>query len=455
MTTASLATLFQPPRPPAALPKLSLWQYTKILRRNVIETWPDCAYEQELFRLDIFGQQNLLINAPAGIEHVLVHNAANYRRTAPTLRILGPVLGEGLVLSDGDQWRTQRRILAPRFTPRITSTLTGYFVASGASAVTRMEAEMDKPIDLLPALQHVTLETVSRSLFSLQMTHHEAALRRMTTRYVATLGRFYLSDLLLPRWIPTWSDLRRWLTHIAWARVIDAVIEEHQTNRSQDTPQDLFDVLLAARDPSTGRGFSHTELRDQIATLIVTGHETTALALFWACFLLASASGVQERVAAEVQDIEFEPERDDGALSRLIYARAVISEALRLYPPVHLISREAISDDHCAGVTIPAGSVVMVAPWVLHRHRRFCPDPDAFDPERFLGSAPAAYTYVPFGAGPRICIGQHFALAEATIILAMMIQHFRITRADSEPVLPIGSNLTYPSRAAPFWLKRR
>ena len=189
--------------------------------------------------------------------------------------------------------------------------------------------------------------------------------------------------------------------------------------------------------------------------MIAAGHATTAVALFWALFLVASAHSVQTRIAAEVAPIDLGPEC--AALTRLVYTRATVQEALRLYPPAYGIFRVARKSEEAGGIAIPKGAIVMVAPWLLHRHRRFWPDPDRFDPTRFLPGAaqPDRFVYLPFGIGPRVCIGAQFALTEATLVLARLVQAFEIRRADSRSVTPVAAITVRPDHPPPFHLRRR
>ena len=221
-------------------------------------------------------------------------------------------------------------------------------------------------------------------------------------------------------------------------------------------PRDLFDLLLAARDPETGQAFSPAQLRDQAATMIMAGHKTTAVALSWGLYLLALAPDVQDRAAAEAQDAGTDP---DGAprFDRLAYTRAVIDEAMRLYPPAYVIVRAAREPDEVAGVRIRLGDLIVVSPWLLHRHRRRWSDPDAFDPERFMPGAPGMkrYAYLPFGVGPRVCIGAHFALTEAVLVLPPLLKSFRIELASTLPVMPVAIVTTQPDHQPPFRLLPR
>jgi cytochrome P450 len=225
--------------------------------------------------------------------------------------------------------------------------------------------------------------------------------------------------------------------------------------RDHGLPRDLLDSLIAARDPETGQGFSPAQLRDQVATMILAGHETTALALFWSLYLLALSPAAQERVAGEAETL------GSGAggsqLSGLTYTRAVVDEAMRLYPPAYVIVRTVRQAERFAGVDVNARDLVIISPWVLHRHRRRWHAPDVFNPERFLPGAPAVdrFSYLPFGAGPRVCIGAHFALTEATLVLSELVRTFRIEVAGTRPVLPVAIVTTQPDQAPLFRLHRR
>jgi cytochrome P450 len=198
-------------------------------------------------------------------------------------------------------------------------------------------------------------------------------------------------------------------------------------------------------------------LRDQLATLLLAGHQTTAVTLFWALTLLAQAPAEQERVAAEVATRDFGEDAATETLGNLPQTRAVVNETLRLYPAAFTMAREAIAADEAGGIAIPRGALILIAPWVLHRHRRHWRDPDAFDPSRFLPGAPPPerFAYLPFGTGPRVCVGAQFALAEATLVLGALIRDFRVELIGREPVLPVGIVTTQPDHAPWFRLSRR
>jgi unspecific monooxygenase len=239
--------------------------------------------------------------------------------------------------------------------------------------------------------------------------------------------------------------------------LIDEVMQARLAVPPSDTPRDLFDLLQAARDPETGQGFSREQLRDQVATMILAGHETTAVTLFWSLVLLAGAQDEQERVADEARGVDVMPDDAMEVVPRLVRTRAVISEALRLYPPAFTLVREAIGPDRVGTIDVRRGSVLMIAPWVLHRHRRYWRDPDAFDPSRFMPDAlpPERFAYLPFGAGPRVCVGAQFALVEATLVLAMLVREFRVVLDDPMPVVPVAIVTTQPDHPPAFRLSSR
>jgi cytochrome P450 len=447
---------FVPPCPPIPETDPGWFRTFATLRRNALQMWPREAYEKDSLVQPFLGRKRFLINTPDAIHHVLIDNAANYTRTPATIRILRPIVGDGLFLSEGDDWRHQRRTIAPALAPRIIPMLVRHVASTTAPVVARLAASADKPVDLLAIMQFLALDIAARSMFSLEMQQHGAALRAMIVRFGERLGRPYFFDMMLPVGIPTWHDLARRRFRSEWIALMDAIIASRLAALPSDGPRDLFDVLLAARDPETGAAFSRAQLRDQVATMLVAGHETTALTLFWSLYLLASAPSEQERVFEEVRDFDLSVDSAASALPKLTVTRAVVDEALRLYPPAFVMVRKAIGPDRIGEFAIPPGSMVMIAPWVLHRHARLWKDPQAFNPSRFLGEQkPNRFAYLPFGAGPRVCVGAQFALAEATLVLATLIQRFGMSLADTEPVIPVGVVTTQPNRPAPFRVNTR
>jgi len=420
----------------------------------VLTMWPEAAYHDEVLVRQFFGRKNFLLNAPDAIHHVLVDNHANYRRTPASIRILRPIAGDGLLLSSGDTWKLQRRTVAPALGPRVMPLLCGHIMASTNAALD--DLGLEQSIDLQAFLQNLTLDIAGRSMFSLETRQHGAAMRRLLNEFGDRFARPHLFDLLLPASIPTLRDWRRARFSKRWMHLIEAMMGERAASpdRAGDKPRDLFDLLTSARDPESGAGFSPAELRDQIATLILAGHETTAVTLFWACVLLAKADWVQDWLADELAGIDL---ADESVPVRLIRTRAVVNETLRLFPAAFTLVRETVQPDRIGDLHLPRRSVVMIAPWVLHRHHAYWADPGAFDPLRFMPEAPPPprFAFMPFGAGPRICVGAQFAMAEAVLVLASLVQRFRLGLAGSRPVMPIAVVTTQPDHAPIFQLSRR
>jgi cytochrome P450 len=423
---------------------------------NILATYPERAFQDDAVARPFYGRLSLLINAPQDIRRVLVENDAGYRRTRATIRIIRPMLGDGLFVSHGRSWRRQRRATAPAFAPNSVPTFARATAHAVAEAGMRLAGDGGaREVDLLDWLQHLALDVASRALFSMPIGPFGAGLRQGIVDYGLRHSTAGFLDFVFPRWVPSPRDLGRLWFHWHWMRNIDQLVAARASS-SCNAP-DLFTLLLNHHDQITGRRFTRRELRDQVATLIVAGHETTALALFWSFYLLSLSPEWQERVAAEAASHDLGPEGDAEAVASLVVARAVVKEALRLYPPAFLIVREALVSDHLARREVPAGTVVMIAPWVLHRHRRLWNDPDSFDPTRFLPGAPAPdrFAFMPFGAGPRVCIGASLAMTEAILVLAEIARRYRITLADDHPVLPVGIVTTQPNRRVLFRLSAR
>jgi cytochrome P450 len=453
----SAQALLVPAAPPRPKTELSLTGFLRAIRTNALTIWPEEAYETDVLRQSFVGRQRLLLNHPDAVHHVLVGNASNYRRSRIGVRLLRPITGDGLLLSEGDEWRHQRRTVAPALAPRVMPMLTRHIAAGTAAAMARLDAAADGPVDLLRAMQSLTLDIAGQSMFSLEMAQFGDAMRAAVEHFHVYHAKPHFLDLLLPAAIPSPRDFGRRRFSRDWMALMERITDARLQAPPAETPRDLFDLLLAARDPETGEGFGRHQLRDQLATLLLAGHQTTAATLFWALTLLAQAPGEQERVAAEATGRSFAVNDAAATLGDLPRTRAVINEALRLYPSAFAIAREAIEPDIAAGIAIPRGAMVMVAPWVLHRHRRLWRDPDAFDPSRFLPDAPppARFSYLPFGTGPRVCVGAQFALAEATLVLGALIRQFRVELIERRPVLPVGIVTTQPDHAPLFRLIRR
>ncbi len=439
-----------PPHPPVATRLRSQAEAFFTLRRNPLELWGALAYEEDIIAGRFLGRGQMMLNAPDAIRHVLVTNAANYRRNLATHRVLAPILGEGLFLAEGEAWRHQRRTIAPALAPRTMPMLATHVRAATAAKLAELEPLAHRPVELLPHMQSLALSIAGQSMFSVEMAGFGAELRTLITQYGLRLAQPGPFDLVFPATWRTPQDRARAAFRAQWVAFLDRLIEARRaTPTDPGAARDLFDLLDSARDPQTGEGFTHAQLRDEVSTMILAGHETTAVTLFWCLYLAALYPDAQETIAHEAAGAT-EP-------ADLPHTRAHIDEALRLYPPAFLIVREAIAADEVAGRAIAPGTVITVSPWVLHRHRRLWTDPLAFDPARFLPGAtpPDRFAYMPFGAGPRICVGASFAITEAVLVLSAVLARFRIAFAGAGTVLPLGRVTTQPDRPVRFVLSPR
>jgi cytochrome P450 len=445
-----------PPSPPRAPETMNAFGRMAAMRRSAIETWGQRAYEEDIVQGRFFGRSSFILNTPDAIRHVLVDNYENYTRTPVGIRVLRPLVGEGLLIAEGRAWKYQRRTLAPAFTPRAVAPLVPHMIAATDEAIAKLQGSCGAPVDLREAMQRMTLEIAGRTMFSFEMGSHGAALRDFVMEYGDRLARPHFLDLLLPVGWPSPQDFSRARFRKRWTRFVAMLMAERRAAGKNEgaPPRDLFDLMGAARDPESGEAFTDEQLGDQVATMILAGHETTATALFWSLYLLALDPATQERLAAEVKGAAV-----DGtvAIERLKFTRAVVDETMRLYPPAFLIARSATAADTIAGLPVRKHDLILIAPWLLHRHEKLWSEPNAFIPSRFMPGAPPPdrFAYLPFGVGARVCIGAHFALVEATLALAKLIGAFRVELLDKQPVMPVGVVTTQPDRSPMFRITRR
>jgi cytochrome P450 len=445
-----------PPSPPRPTRELGPLARMAAMRTSAIATWGQRAYEEDIIQGRFFGHASFILNTPDAIRHVLVDNYENYTRTPTGIRVLRPMLGEGLLLAEGRAWKHLRRTLAPAFTPRAVATLVPHMISAIDETVAGLATSSAVPLDLFQIMQRMTLEIAGRTMFSFGMERHGKALRDFVIEYGSRLARPHFLDLALPLSWPTPQDISRHFFRKRWTRFVAMLIAERRAAGKNEgaPPRDLFELMVAARDPETGEAFSDAQLGDQVATMILAGHETTATTLFWSLYLLSLDPATQEELAAEARSAAANGSLD---VEKLTFTRAVIDEAVRLYPPAFLIARAASGPDSIAGRPVKPKDVILIAPWLLHRHEKLWQEPNTFMPARFMPGAPVAdrYAYLPFGVGARVCIGAHFALVEATLALARIVGTFHVELADNAPVMPVGVVTTQPDRSPLFRIRRR
>lgn len=462
MTDTIDAPLFRPPAPKPLQEPPGLLAFLLALRRNPLTTWTERHFEEPVITGDGVLGRITVVNHPPLIRHILLDNAANYRKDDLQLRVLAPGLGRGLLTAEGEEWRLQRRTIAPLFTPR---TVAGFFPAMVDAAERLVRRWQRRPegrgVDISLEMTRVTLDVLERTIFTQGVARDPDSLGRAITRYFEGLGRIDPVDIFgLPDWVPR---IGRWRARPAirfFEELVGELIENRKAllARGEPAPHDLLSLLLEAADPETGRGLSDLELSANIVTFIGAGHETTANALSWSIYLLSQDERARGRIEREVDEVLGDGPFEPHHLDRLVFTKAVLEEAMRLYPPAPFLSRAAINDDRIGDLHIPAGTVVTVAPYVLHRHRRLWDEPDAFRPERFLPEERGRidrFAYLPFGAGPRVCIGLSFSLQEAVIVLATIVRAVRLDLKEGHEVAPLHRITLRPHNGLPMRLTHR
>ncbi|WP_210484925.1 cytochrome P450 [Microvirga antarctica] len=462
MDTLTDLPAFHPPVPTPRQDSPGLIGLLLALRRNPLTTWTERHFREKVIVGDGVLGRIMVANDPAIIRHVLVDNAGNYRKDDLQMRVLAPGLGRGLLTADGEEWRLQRRTMAPLFTPR---NVAGFHPAMNEAAdrlVRRWRRRPDgRIVDVSLDMTRVTLDVLERTIFTSGISRNPDALGRAITRYFEGLGRIDPVDIFgLPAWIPRIGRLRARPAIRFFEEMVRDLIAARKTllAQGQPAPRDLLTLLLEAADPETGKGLSDLDVNANIVTFIGAGHETTANALSWSLYLISQDERVRTLIEAEIDRVLSPGPIVADQIERLVYTRAVIEEAMRLYPPAPFLSRAAIADDDAGGFAIPAGTVVTIAPYVLHRHETLWRDPSAFRPERFLSPQREEidrFAYLPFGAGPRVCIGATFALQEAIIVLASIVRSVRLDLAPGHDVDPLHRITLRPRHGMPMMLKAR
>ena len=419
---------------------------------NMIGAWSEADFDTLMTPYTFLGQPGLVVSDPAGVKHVLGVQAARYQRPFQMRRLLQPIVGEGLLLTEGEVWRRQRKALAPAFTPKSVEALLPHFIAA-AGALADGLAGQDRA-NLSETFHRATLDAVLRALFSRPAAGEGAQLAAIARGYLQGRANVNLFDLLARA--PGdfgFAERPRIAQGARWMSAVAALIEDRKIAAPRAQGGDLLDSLLAVRDED-GAHLPDSEIRDQCGTMLAAGFETTSRLLFWTAYLLALDPKTQTRVRAEI--LAFPPDRirtlDD--LSAWPLTRSVLMEALRLYPPAPLMSRQAIAEDEVQGCKVSPGQFITISPWLIHRHRKLWDQPTAFLPERFLGH-PSPWgidAFMPFGAGPRVCIGASFAMAESQILLGGLLSRFEIAMGDDRPVIPTAKISLGPDHEPDFSL---
>lgn len=422
--------------------------------KNPIAALPRAVYEERVYRRSIPGQPVYLMD-PVAIRAVLVDHAEHFPQGGLFQRMLRPVWGKGLAVAEGADWRWQRHASAPAFRPAQMKALAPRMRHAAETALARWHASPDETVfDIAQESAGVTFDIVLDTILSGGDDIDRATARSRIAAFMAQLAPMRLSYFL----VPDSFHAGRAVTHSDDARRLRDDVERMIRRRRDAPPRgDLVDLLMTAADPETGQPMDDGTLRDNLLGFIVAGHETSAVALAWSLYLVSQHAPTEERLCAEIAEVTgggpVEGEHVDG----LVFTRQVIQEAMRLYPPAHTLTRVCARTTEVGGVTIRKGTRVVLPIYALHRHRMWWRDPDSFDPDRFAPGTPPLdrHLYMPFGAGPRICVGAASALTELVVTLATLIRGARFALVAGHHVWPIAELALRPEGGLPMRVRRR
>lgn len=424
----------------------------------------------DVVRLQILGGPLFILRGAEQVKHVLISSQDNYVKS-DHYELMWRLLGMGLVTNEGASWQRQRSLVQPMFAQRHLVPFAEHMVAAAAASL----ADWDRRfagggrVDVAREMTDMTLDIVGRALLGQDVTALDAGFASASARANQMIGAAGRSPInvvgtRLPGLTPGRAfklQFPRWRAHTAAVDVMDRVVDELIDRRVRDPRpgrDDLLGLLIVARDDLTGEPMSRTQIRDELMTFIAAGHETTANGLAWMWYLLSEHPLARDQLLAEVDDVLGGDSPGADAADRLPWTTACFREAMRLFPPVWHVQRQAVSDDVVGGYPVPAGSVVLVSTWTTHRDSAVWPNPAGFDPRRFLGDAPKTrprHAYFPFGGGRRVCVGQGFAMMEAAIITAMIAQRYTLDFIPGSKVVLDPTITLRPRHGLPMTIQAR
>jgi cytochrome P450 len=408
------------------------------LRSNPIRTFIDAADRYgDLVHMKAGPYHGFLLSEPAHIRHVLQDNARNYHKS-PLYARLRDTLGNGLLTSEDASWLRQRRLSQPAFHRQRLVAMADVMAACAQQMLERWDgiAAAGGTIDVVEEMMGLTQAIIVRTMFSTDLGATAEVVNRTWPVINRRIGETFWATKLETS-LPLPANRRFWRALAELDAVVYRIIADRRRT-GRDEP-DLLSMFLSARDEETGAVMTDRQLRDEVMTMLLAGHETTSLALSWTYYLLSQNPEIERRIADEVDRVIGAGRPSFEHLDRLVCIRRAIDESLRLYPPAWGFSRLAMGDDDIGGYRVPKGSLVYLIPFVIHRRPKLWPDPGRFDPDRFTPEQEAArpkFAYIPFGGGPRGCIGNHFAMIEVQLIVAAIAQRYRVELLPDQQIRP-------------------
>lgn len=422
--------------------------------RNPVEGFGPLAYNQPIVSVPNFGKKLHVITDPEGMMQVLQHEATKFTKTAIDARILGPATKEGLLSVHGEQWKRQRKAVAPMFRKRHMEDLAPIISTTLDAFCEGLDAEPD--VELNAAMAELTFDVLAKALLGNPQGIDGERLKYATRNMVTSAGTLRPDDLIpFPAWVPRPISPKGSRALKKLKKAADALIAQRKKSPVEN---DLVSLLIAARDPKTGEGLSAREQRDNLIGFFIAGHETTALTLTWALYLIGMHKPTADRIRAEVMAICPEGNVSYDQMAELKFTQAVIDETMRLYPPAPMLNRLCHEDTVVSGREIKAGDTFLLCNYVMHRTERLWDNPLAFDPDRFLRDPKLkakGAPYMPFGAGPRICVGAAFATMEAVMSLARLVRDYDVQVPEDCYPKPLMTVTLRPQGGVPARMVRR
>jgi cytochrome P450 len=444
---------FVPPAPKPRTRPPSMLEMIRIVHRNPLELWGEPSYNEPWISVTGIGGPLVIANDPGLIRHILVDNAKNYRLATVRQKVLRPILRDGLLTSEGAVWKRSRKAMAPVFTPRHIFGFAPSMQRLSRTFADRYEGEHDI-VDMAHEMTLLTFDIMAETLFSGEIAGEPGRFGKEIERLFETMGRVDPLDLLrAPDWIPRITHIRGRRTMAFFRKIVSDTVAMRLRRLETDpdgVPEDFLTLLLRAEGKD---GLTRAEVEDNIITFIGAGHETTARALGWTLYCLAEAPWERAPIEDEIDSVLSREPHPSKWLDLMPLTRAAFEEAMRLYPPAPSINREPVVPETYKTLNIPKGAQVLVMPWVVHRHRKLWDQPDAFMPQRFHPGERDKidrFQYLPFGAGPRICIGASFAMQEAVIVLAELMSRFRFDTVPQTKPWPVQKLTTQPQGGLPM-----
>ena len=436
---------FTPPYPERHKTEPSAIQAILHARKDLLSIWTENSFKFEFMSQQVLKQKIFIANDPRIVKEVFVTKHHIYEKKSPQMkRALEPLLGDGLFISDGDTWTSHRHIQTPLFHTKFVQNYSKIMVDTITEITDEWDKQKDDTVNVLPEMGRLTAEIISRTLFGENLGKEKAAkVVKAFADYQSSIKQTPLSSFTnLPNWTEKLS-IKSYIAMRAAKRihaVVDEIIDKAGEKESQDT---LVAHLLAANDGrDSENSLNREQIRNEIIVLFMAGHETTANSLAWCWYLLSQSPDVEAKLHAELDEVLGDRLPDFSDVAKLPYTRAIFDETIRLYPPVPILSRQASEDDTIRRQHVPKGSLMLVVPWLLHRHKNLWDQPDTFIPERFMPGAenkPNKFAYIPFSAGPRVCLGKSFGIVESVLSIAIIAQRFRLT-------LPEGTEIKHECR---------